>query len=158
MEDRFILALDEGTTSTRAILFDHACNIIGSTAEACTTPHVQRCLNCLQGTNEICLVEILRIVVVCHFETHRIPDLFSNFPSSLYYQNLKHIFDRIPPHPGTGSPSHSQRPGPNLNTLRPAPETHPGAKTSPSFAPYLPAHPEPVGRENRCKGPVNIWS
>jgi glycerol kinase len=29
MEDRFILALDEGTTSARAILFDHACNIIG---------------------------------------------------------------------------------------------------------------------------------
>lgn len=29
MENRFILALDEGTTSTRAILFDHACNIVG---------------------------------------------------------------------------------------------------------------------------------
>lgn len=29
MEDRYILALDEGTTSARAMLFDHACNIIG---------------------------------------------------------------------------------------------------------------------------------
>lgn len=29
MEDRFILALDEGTTSARAMLFDHTCNIVG---------------------------------------------------------------------------------------------------------------------------------
>ncbi len=29
MKDRFILALDEGTTSARAILFDHTCNIVG---------------------------------------------------------------------------------------------------------------------------------
>lgn len=31
MEEKYILAIDHGTTSTRAILFDHACNIVAMT-------------------------------------------------------------------------------------------------------------------------------